>query len=368
LNKSITATSTTQTYVATNANDSDVNSYWESVNSAFPQSITVDLGSAQSINQVVMKLPPSTSWGARTQTLSITGSTDNSTYSTLVGSAVYSFDPNAGSNTATASFAAVNARYVRLTFTANTGWPAAQLSDFEVLTAGGGDSTPPSAPANLTVSGHTSTSASLTWTASTDNVGVTGYQVSQGSTVVATVTGTSDAVSGLTPSTAYSFTVKALDAAGNISAASNTATVTTDAASATNLALGKTMSTSGYTQTYAPSNTNDGNTGTYWESTDNAFPQWLQVDLGSSTSVKRIVLTLPSTWGARNETLTVAGSTDGSTFATIVGSAAYTFNPSTANTVTITFTATSTRYVRLTFTANTGWLAGQISEFQVWAS
>jgi hypothetical protein len=62
------------------------------------------------------------------------------------------------------------------------------------------------------------------------------------------------------------------------------------------------------------------------------------------------------------------GSTDGSGFSTIVGSANYTFNPSTGNTVTITFPSASYRYVRLNFTANTGWPAGQVSEFQVWAS
>jgi hypothetical protein len=57
-----------------------------------------------------------------------------------------------------------------------------------------------------------------------------------------------------------------------------------------------------------------------------------------------------------------------SAFSTIVGSAGYTFNPSTGSTVTITFPSASYRYVRLTFTANTGWPAGQVSEFQVRAT
>jgi hypothetical protein len=63
------------------------------------------------------------------------------------------------------------------------------------------------------------------------------------------------------------------------------------------------------------------------------------------------------------------GSTDGSSFSTIVGSANYTFNPATGNTATISFASTATvRYLRLNFTANTGWPAGQVSEFQVYAS
>jgi hypothetical protein len=77
-------------------------------------------------------------------------------------------------------------------------------------------------------------------------------------------------------------------------------------------------------------------------------------------------LQLPAGWGARNETLSVLGSTNGTTFNTIVNSASYAFAPGSNNTVTITFTATTQRYFRLNFTANTGWPAGQCSEFQVW--
>jgi hypothetical protein len=127
----VTATSHTQTYVAANAVDRNAHSYWESANHAFPQSITVDLGSARSVSRVVLKLPPLSVWQARTQTLSVLGSTDGSSYSTIVGSAGHRFDPATG-NTATITFAATSRRYLRLTFTANTGWPAGQLSEFEV--------------------------------------------------------------------------------------------------------------------------------------------------------------------------------------------------------------------------------------------
>jgi hypothetical protein len=92
----------------------------------------------------------------------------------------------------------------------------------------------------------------------------------------------------------------------------------------------------------------------------------VQVDLGSAQSASRIVLQLPAAWGARNETLSVLGSTDGSTFTTVKASASYAFAPGSNNTVTITFTATSQRYWRLNVTANTGWPAGQVSTFQIW--
>ena len=64
-------------------------------------------------------------------------------------------------------------------------------------------------------------------------------------------------------------------------------------AAGTNLALGKSMTSSGFNQTYSPNNANDANQATYWESTNNAFPQWLQVDLGSSVSVNKVILKLP---------------------------------------------------------------------------
>ena len=94
--------------------------------------------------------------------------------------------------------------------------------------SGGGDTTPPTTPTGLTVTGHSSSSVSLSWSASTDNVAVTGYDVYQGGTKALTVTGTSATVSGLSPSTGYTFTVKAFDAAGNVSGASNAVGATTD--------------------------------------------------------------------------------------------------------------------------------------------
>lgn len=137
-----------------------------------------------------------------------------------------------------------------------------------------------------------------------------------------------------------------------------------------NLALGRPTSESSHTQVYASGNAVDGNPNTYWESANNAFPQWLQVDLGAATSTRRIVLDLPplTVWNTRTQTITVLGSTDGTNFDTIVGAAGYTFDPSTGNTATITYAATTARYLRLFFTANTGWPAGQASEFAVYAT
>jgi chitodextrinase len=95
------------------------------------------------------------------------------------------------------------------------------------ITAGSTDTVAPSAPTTLSAAGTTQTTTNLSWTASTDNVAVTGYDVYQGATLKATVTGTTYAITGLTASTAYTFSVKAKDAAGNISVSSNVVNVTT---------------------------------------------------------------------------------------------------------------------------------------------
>ncbi|MER5433553.1 discoidin domain-containing protein [Streptomyces sp. NPDC002588] len=126
-----TATGTQDVYVPGNAVDGDANSYWESANNAFPQSLTVDLGSSYAVRRLVLKLPPSTAWGARTQTITVLGSTDGTTYSTVTGPTAYRFDPATG-NTATVSLpTTTNLRHLRLTVTANTGWPAGQFSEVE---------------------------------------------------------------------------------------------------------------------------------------------------------------------------------------------------------------------------------------------
>jgi len=94
---------------------------------------------------------------------------------------------------------------------------------------GGGvpDTQPPTAPGAPVASAVTGNSVKLDWPAATDNLGVTGYRVLNGSQVVATSATTSATVTGLTPNTDYSLTVVALDAAGNVSPASPGVTVRT---------------------------------------------------------------------------------------------------------------------------------------------
>ncbi len=122
---------------------------------------------------------------------------------------------------------------------------AGNLSNYSntapIITLSGPDTTPPTAPSSLVATASSSTQIGLTWTASTDNVGVTGYRIERctGSgcssfTQIGTTTGaTTFSNSGLTTSTSYSYRVRATDAAGNLSNFSNTASANTQAGSDT---------------------------------------------------------------------------------------------------------------------------------------
>jgi hypothetical protein len=485
--KPATASSSNGTYVPGNVTDPDASTYWESANGAWPQWLQVDLGSSYGLGKLTLKLPPATSWSTRTETIAVSTSPDGTSFTTNVGATSYTFDPSTGNTVSINLPANVSGRYVRLTFTANTGWNAGQLSDFEVFPSsgggGGGSASLSASPSSLTFGSTTVGATSGAQSVTVSNTGsaaaaVSGISVTGdfaqtntcGSSIAAgascsvsvtfhptasgprtgslTVTSnatnspTNVALSGTgatsgtaTLSTSPTSLTFASTAVGSASAAqsvtvSNTGTaaasvssvavsgdytqtntcgssiaaggsctvsvtfrpsasgtrtgsltVTSSATSSpnnvaltgtgtvtsTNLALNKPTAESSHTQTYASSNVTDGNQATYWESVNNVWPAWVQVDLGSAQSVSRVVLQLPTTWGARNETLSILGSTDGSSFTTLKTSATYTFSPS-SNTVTITFPAATQRYIRVNITANNVQPGGQISELQVWNS
>ncbi|HSZ41230.1 MAG TPA: glycosyl hydrolase family 18 protein [Trebonia sp.] len=116
------------------------------------------------------------------------------------------------------------------------GWyaqPTFYADDLELTGAagnggGGTGTTAPAAPTGLTVTGTTSSSVSLSWTATSGTV--TGYDVDENGTQVGSVTGTTDTVTGLSPSTTYNFTVTAYNSAGT-SSASSSVSATTSASS-----------------------------------------------------------------------------------------------------------------------------------------
>ena len=222
----------------------------------------------------MLKLP--TGWGARTETLSVQGSTDGTElqHDRRVGRV--HLRPGR-SNTVTINFGATSTRYVRLNITANTGWPAAQISELEVY-------------------------------------------------------GATHLVDATWP-------------------------------------LGKTMAASGVIADLrrrpTPTTATRPPTG---RAANNAFPQWIQVDLGAvgqrqqggAEAADRLGRPHRRRWRCR-------AAPTGSSFTDIVASAGVHLRPGQRQHRDHQLhRATTTRYVRLNITANTGWPAGQLSEFEVY--
>ncbi|MFD0678407.1 MULTISPECIES: S-layer homology domain-containing protein [unclassified Paenibacillus] len=195
-----------------------------------------------------------------------------------------------------------------------------------VTTLASADTTAPVWPAGstLTASNTTQTGTTLTWTAATDNVGVTGYKIYNGSSLLQTVTSNvySYAVTGLTAGTSYTFSVKAVDNVNNLSEA-KTVNVTTLASTDTTAPVwpaGTTFTASNTTQT--------GTTLTWTAATDNVGVTGYKVYQGST-----LLTTVTSAVNSFNVTGLTAGTTY--TFAVQAGDAAGNWSTSGPN-VTVT--------------------------------
>jgi beta-glucosidase len=182
--------------------------------------------------------PPSTPTGLTATNLSCSAVTINWTASTdnvgVVGYDIRRDGSIVGTSTGTSFTATALSGSTTYLFEVRAKDAAGNTSAWaglNVTTPACTDTSPPSTPGTPTASGITATSANLAWTASTDNVGVTGYDVVrvQGTTetVVSSPTSNSAALTGLSPSTAYTFAVYAKDAAGNRSGRSGTVGFTT---------------------------------------------------------------------------------------------------------------------------------------------
>ncbi|WP_031082296.1 discoidin domain-containing protein, partial [Streptomyces sp. NRRL WC-3549] len=456
--KTLTASSHTETYVPAQANDGNQASYWESRNNALPQWIQADLGSSVRVDRVVLRLPDG--WPRRTQTLKVQGSADGADFTDLTASQAYTFDA-ANGQSATISFDAATTRHVRVLVTANSVQPAAQVSELEIYGPGTGDTQAPSAPTGLAFTEPATGQIELTWKASSDDTGVTGYDVYADGTLLAGVAGDvttytdtrradetvtyhvrardaagnesadSDTVtrkgssgdtqaptapSGLAftepatgrirltwqassddrgvtgydvyannvlresvagdvttytdtqpAGTTVSYVVRATDAAGNISAPSNTVTRNGSTGTASNLAVSKPITASSVVHTFVAANANDNSLTTYWEGAGGSYPNTLTVKLGADADTRSVVVKLnpDSSWGTRTQNIEVLGrEQDATAFTGLAAAKDYRFDPASGNTVTIPVTA-RVADVQLKFTSNTGSGAGQVAEFQV---
>ncbi|MFE3218542.1 CARDB domain-containing protein [Streptomyces antimycoticus] len=133
LRKPIEASSTTQNYVASNANDGSTSSYWEA--SGQSSTLTAKLGADADLTGVVVKLNPDPAWSTRSQSIQVLGrAVGESGFTSLKDRADYTFNPSQNKNAVTIP---VSGRYadVRLQFFGNTGAGGGQVAEFEVVGA-----------------------------------------------------------------------------------------------------------------------------------------------------------------------------------------------------------------------------------------
>jgi len=383
LSATVSSNSVESGYPASNTNDGNTSTYWEGIDSGtYPQTLTANLGASTALGSVTLELPPATTWTTRTETLSVLGSTNGTTFSTLVPSATYTFNPSTGNTVSFNLPSGTNDQYLELSFTANSGWTSAQLAEFEIFPGSGtsgGSASLTASPTSLAFGnetvGSTSAAQSVTVT-NTGSVAAAISAVTAGSGFAETNTCGSSLASGATCTANVTFTPTATGAASaNLTVSSNatnstltvalSGTGTSTAPTLTNLALDQPITASTTTSGFPATNANDGSTSTYWEGTDGTWPTTLSVDLGVSDALNSVVVDLPSGWPTRTQTLSVLGSTNDTTWTTLVASATYTWT-STSNAVTIALpSGTNDRYVELNFTANNVQNGAQVAEFQV---
>jgi hypothetical protein len=136
----------------------------------------------------------------------------------------------------------------------------------------------------------------------------------------------------------------------------------------TNLALGRPTRSNNHIYEFTAPKATDGEILTYFEGAANAYPDEISVDLGGEKSITalRLKLNPKRIWQARKQTFEVLGSADGTTFASIVPSTAYQFDPDAGNIVTVPLKGAKATVLKLSFTANDGSTGAQIAELEIY--
>jgi hypothetical protein len=313
----------------------------------------VDLGKQYNISGAITTFEKATGYKYKLE-----ASTDELHWTTV--------EDHTGSNTTEATnysvpSAPVTGRFVRLTITGTSGNGGSiyELQVYGQAAAASADTQAPSTPAAPTATVQLPTLLDLSWPASTDNVGVSGYAVYDGTTRVALTASTSVSLGGLAPGSSHSYTVVARDAQDNESAPSSSTAVTMPADN--DLALGKTVTVSSYSDPNTPNLAVDGNLSTRWaQALGRSDPSWIQVDLGAVTSINSVVTTFELSSGY---SYLLEYSTDGVTWST--------FDDHTASKTTdrtnysFSQQPVNARYVRQTVTNSSG-NGGSIYELQVY--
>lgn len=138
----------------------------------------------------------------------------------------------------------------------------------------------------------------------------------------------------------------------------------------TNVALDGRADANGFNDVYRAPNIIDGSRLTYWEGSQNEESQIISVDLKDSYTIHTVLVGLnpAQIWGKRTQTFMIEASDDGQNYTEVIPSTDYDFDPKTGNQVVIDIDNVKMQYIRLTFTKNTGAVAGQIAELEVYTN
>ncbi|MEC0229497.1 discoidin domain-containing protein [Paenibacillus alba] len=246
---------------------------------------------------------------------------------------------------------------------ANSPGEAMRQTVTEFVGSNQGDTIAPTAPQDLTATAATYNQINLSWTASTDNIGVAGYDIYRDGAVVGTTAAKTFSDTGVKASTSYSYTVKAKDSAGNTSPASNTATVTTPAK-----ALDRTgwTATSSPTSGDGPANLLDGSMSTRWSTGAPMVPgQSITVDMKAVQSFNKIVLDSTGSNQDYARGYEVYVSNDGTNWGTAIASGA-----GTGPVMSVSFAKQTARYIKVvqTSTSSSWWSVRELNVYGVAAS
>jgi len=352
LNKFASADSILTGYDASNAVDGKPSTRWSAADGGLNHWLMIDLGGNHSLSGTEVTWPQEN----KVYKYKVEVSADGSNW-------VLKVDKTGNTSTSKTqkdAFTADSARFVRITVTGLSMNTWAGIAEFKVFGSPiVNDTEPPAAPTNLKATAIAHDKVKLSWTPSTDNVGVAGYKIYRNGTQLATVSNDASFTdTGLSAETAYVYSVAALDAAGNTSLFA-TVMVTTPERTASDIALKKTAFADSTLTGYEASKANDGDLSTTWYAEDGNLLHWWKVDLGDFYNLKGSEITWPLKDKVYKYIIEV--SSDNSNWMVVVNK---TGNTSSARVQKDTFTADSVRYVKVTVTGlEQGCWAG-ITEFK----
>ncbi|MFC4031569.1 discoidin domain-containing protein [Streptomyces polygonati] len=354
LGKPVTVSSYSDPNTPGLAVDGDLSTRWaQGLGLPDPSWIQVDLGAQYDVSGAITTFEKASGYRYR-----IDVSPDEAHWTTL--------DDHTGADTTEATSYSpatgpTTGRYLRLTVTGSSfnGGSVYELQVYGTALPPSTDHTAPAAPGQPTATPLLPGALDLSWPAATDDTGVTSYAVLQDGNRVAVTDRTQLRITGLTPGSPYSFTVVARDAALNASPASPAATLTMPADH--DLALGKPVTVSSYSDPNTPGLAVDGDLSTRWaQGLGLPDPSWIQVDLGAVTQVSSVVTTFEKPSGY---TYRLEYSADGATWSTLDDHTAQ--STAAAANYSIPPAPVPARYLRLTVTGSS-FNGGSVYELQAY--